>query len=108
MGAEHADRLARLDEQGLVVLEPFERFDDLVVSRPVARGAADAAIDDERLRVLGDLLVEVVHQHAHRGLGLPAFGDESGAGARLDVAAVVASVGHWSSWFSGTGAAPSP
>ena len=32
VGAEHADRLARLDEQGLVLLEPLERLDDLVVS----------------------------------------------------------------------------
>ena len=34
VGAEHADRLARLDQQGLVVLQPLERLDDLVVSRP--------------------------------------------------------------------------
>ena len=77
VGAEHADRLARLDEQGLVVLEPFERLDDLVEAFPVARGAADAAIDDEALRVLGDLVVEVVHQHPHRGLGGPAFAPRS-------------------------------
>ena len=29
MGAEHADRLARLDEQGLVGLQPLQRGDDL-------------------------------------------------------------------------------
>ena len=72
VGAEHADRLARLDEQGLVLLEPLERLDDLVVAFPVARGAADPAIDDQALRVLGDLVVEVVHQHPHRGFGGPA------------------------------------
>ena len=34
VGAEHADRLARLDEQGLVFLEPLERLDDLVEALP--------------------------------------------------------------------------
>ena len=94
VGAEHADRLARLDEQGLVVLEPFERLDDLVEALPVARGAADPAIDDQALRVLGDLVVEVVHQHPHRGFGGPAFGHDLASAAGADVAAVVASVGH--------------
>ena len=94
VGAEHADRLARLDQQGLVVLEPLERLDDLVEAFPVARGAADAAIDDQALRVLGDLVVEVVHQHPHRGLGRPAFGHDLAAAAGADAAAVVASVGH--------------
>jgi hypothetical protein len=92
VGAEHADRLARLDEQGLVLLEPLERLDDLVEAFPVARGAADAAIDDQALRVLGDLVVEVVHQHPHRGLGGPAAWRRSRAAAGADVAAVVASV----------------
>ena len=39
VGAEHADRLARLDEQGLVLLEPLERLDDLVVSIAQLRAA---------------------------------------------------------------------
>ena len=30
VGAEHADRLARLDQQGLIVLQPLEHLDDLV------------------------------------------------------------------------------
>ena len=32
VGAEHADRLARLDEQGLVLVQPLERLDDAVVA----------------------------------------------------------------------------
>ena len=93
MSAEYTHRLARLDQQSLVLLEPFERLDDLVVSFPVARGAADAAIDDQALRILGDLLVEVVHQHPHRRLGGPVPGLDLAAPAGANVAAVVASVG---------------
>ncbi len=92
VGAEDADGLARLDEQGLVLLEPLQRLDNLVEALPVARGAADAAIDDEALRVLGDLIVEVVHQHPHRGFGGPALALISLSAPRADVAAVVASV----------------
>ena len=107
VGAEHANRLARLDEQGLVFLQPLERLDDLVVAFPVARGAADSAIDDEALRVLGDLIVEIVHQHPHRGLGGPMLGLDFAATAGADVAAVVASVGHYGAALSGwSGADP--
>jgi hypothetical protein len=73
MRAEHADRLAALHEQRLVGLEPLQRFDDRVEARPVARRTADAAVDDEFGRVLGDLGVEVVVQHPQRGLGEPAL-----------------------------------
>ena len=92
VGAEHADRLARLDQQGLVAFEPRQRLDDPVVAFPVARGAADAAIDDQLLGRLGDLRIEIVHQHPHRGLGRPALGGQRGAGGGADVAAIVASV----------------
>ena len=88
---EDADRLAGLDEQGLVLVEPLERLDDLVEALPVAGGAPDAAIDDQALRVLGDLLVEVVHQHPDRGFGGPAPGHDLASAASADVPAVVAS-----------------
>ena len=45
-------------------------------SLPVARGPADAAIDDELVRPLGDVGIEIVHQHAQRRFGQPAFGAE--------------------------------
>ena len=92
MGAEHADRLSRLYEQGLVAVEPAQRLDDPVVALPVARGAADAAIDDQLLGRLRDGRIEVVHQHPQRRLGRPASSADLGAGRRRDVAAVVASV----------------
>ena len=94
VGAEDADRLAGLDEQRLVGLEPLQAVDDEVEVLPGARRAADAAVDDELVRVLGDVGVQVVHQHAHRRLGQPALGGDLGAGGREDVAGVVAGVGH--------------
>ena len=74
MRAENADRLAGLDEQRLVLPERAQRRDDLVEGFPIARRAADAAIDDEFLRPLGDARIEIVHQHAQRRFGEPGFG----------------------------------
>ena len=56
--------------------ERAQRGDDAVEALPVARGAADAAVDHQLVRLLGDLGVEVVHQHAQRRLGQPALGRE--------------------------------
>ncbi len=66
VGLEHADRLARLHQQRLVVLEALEGGDDGVEGLPVARRLARPTVDDQVLGTLGDLRVEVVHQHAHR------------------------------------------
>ena len=84
VGAEHADRLAGLDEQRLIALEAAQRRDDAVERRPVARRPADAAIDDELARPLGDVGIEIVHEHPQRRFGQPALGAELGsAGARM-------------------------
>ncbi len=82
--AEHADRLARLHQQRFVVAEFAQRLDDAVVAVPVARGTADAAVDDEVVGPLGHVRVEVVHQHAQRGLGEPAAGGKRGAAGSPD------------------------
>jgi hypothetical protein len=76
---EHADRLARLDEQRLVVVELLQYFDDLVEALPVAGGAGNAAVYDQFVGLFRDLGVEVVHQHAQRRLGQPRLGAEPGA-----------------------------
>jgi hypothetical protein len=55
MGREHADRLAGLHQQRFVFGQPLQRLDDAVEAIPVARGAADAAVDDEFAGILGDL-----------------------------------------------------
>ena len=97
VGLEHTHRLARLHQQGLVRLQPFQRGDDLVEILPRPRRAPDAAINDQFMRVLGHVGVQVVHQHPHRRLGDPMLGTDLGTGVGIDVAGVVAGVGHDSS-----------
>ncbi len=92
MGPEHADGLARLHAEGLVVVQPLQGLDQDVVAAPVARRPADAAIDHQLLRALGDLGIEIVHQHPERRLGLPAPCVELPAPRRADHALIVASV----------------
>ena len=70
---EDAHRLARLHQQGLIVLQRLQGFDDGVVALPIARGAAGAAINHEVLRTLGYVGIEVVHEHAHGGFLSPTF-----------------------------------
>ena len=82
--AEHADRLAALHQQRLVVLEPAQRRDDGVEGLPGARRAAGAAVDHEVRGILGDLRVEVVHEHAQRGLLQPALAAELAAARGAD------------------------
>ena len=76
VGFEHANRLARLHQQGFVVFQAGQGFDDFVVAGPVARGAADTAIHHQLFGVFRNLWVEVVHQHAQRRFGQPAFGGQ--------------------------------
>src|SRR6202042_2433701 len=45
---------------------------------------AGAAVDDEVVGALGDLRVEVVHEHAERGLGLPRPCGQRGAARSAD------------------------
>ena len=89
VGPENADRLAGLHQQRLVVLQRLQRRHDAVIALPVARGSADAAIDHELVRLLGDVRIEIVHQHAQRRFGLPALAGHHGAAGRADDAVVV-------------------
>ena len=84
VGAEHADRLAGLHQHGLVVLECAQRGDDRVERLPAARGATGAAVDHEILGMLGDLGIEVVHQHAQRRFLLPALAGDLGTARGAD------------------------
>ena len=84
VGAEHADRLARLHEHRLVVAERAQRAAHRVEGVPRAGGAAGAAVDDEVVGALGDLGVEVVLQHPERGLLRPAPAAQLGAPRRTD------------------------
>ncbi|CAN0622259.1 protein of unknown function [Burkholderia multivorans] len=82
--AEHADRLARLHEQRLVLVQILQRREDLVVAIPVARRAADAAVYDKCVRVLGDFRVQVVLDHPVRRLGEPGLAGLLAAARRVD------------------------
>ena len=61
---EHTDRFTRLHEQCFVLFETAQRFDNLVVALPIARRAADAAVHHKLFRVLSNIWIEIVHQHA--------------------------------------------
>ena len=95
VGLEHADRLTGLHQQGFVVVQIGEALDDLVVALPVARRTADTAVHHQFFGILGHLRVEVVHQHAQRRFGQPAFGGElvTAGGADFDVT-VFCRLGH--------------
>ncbi len=95
MRAEHADGLAGLHQQRLVRVERLQALDDAVEGVPVARGAADAAIDDEILRPLRDLGIEIVHQHAHGRFRAPVAAGDLRAAGRADNPGVLG-IAHWS------------
>ena len=86
---EDADRLARLHEQRLVVLERAQRRDDRVERLPAARRLARAAVDDQIVGPLGDVGIEIVHQHPQRGFLRPSFAGQRRAARRADVTCVV-------------------
>ena len=71
MGLEHTDRLTRLDEQCFVLLEVLKRTYNLIETVPIAGSPTDPTVDNEFGGVFRDLRIQVVHQHAHRGLGPP-------------------------------------
>ena len=74
MRREYAHGLTGLHQQGLVIVQALQRLDDTVIAVPVARGTADAAVYHELRGILGDVRVEIVHQHAQRRLGQPGAG----------------------------------
>ena len=63
----------------------LQRADDRVEGLPRARGAAGPAVDDEVLRALGHVGVEVVHQHPQGRLLRPAAAGQLGAARGADL-----------------------
>ena len=89
MRLEHADRLAGLDQQRFVGLQVPQGVENPVEALPVARRAADAAVHHQMLRVLGDVRVEVVLDHAVGGLDQPVLAVQLRAARGVDDAAGV-------------------
>src|ERR687898_461727 len=73
---ERRDGLAGLHQQGLVVVQTLQRAHDGPEAVPVAGGLASATVHDEVFWTLGDLGVEVVHEHAQGGFLVPALARE--------------------------------
>jgi len=73
MSAKNSDGLAGLHEERFVIFERAQGSDDGVETFPIARGFSGAAIDDEIVGALGNIGIEIVHEHAQGGFLLPAF-----------------------------------
>ena len=84
VGAEHAHRLARLHQQSLVTAQLAQRRENAVETRPVARGAARAAVDDQLGGLLRHVRIQVVLDHAVGGFLHPAPAAELQARRRMD------------------------
>jgi hypothetical protein len=84
VGAEDPHGFAGLDQQCLIAAERSQRADDGVKRRPRPRGLARAAIDDQILRPLGDLGIQVVHQHPQRRFLLPTAARDDASAWRAD------------------------
>src|SRR5581483_1096663 len=70
---ENSDRFSRLDEQCLIIVEILERRNDRVISLPTSRRSPGSAVHDKIFWMLRNLLIEVVHEHAHGSFLLPPF-----------------------------------
>ena len=92
MRVEHADRLARLHQQGFVGFQTTQAGDNAIEAVPVARRPADPAIDHELVRLFRHVRIEIVHQHAQRRFGQPAFGRDGGAAGGAHDALIIETV----------------
>ena len=81
---EHADGFAGGNQQSLVVLQPLEFPHDGVEAGPVAGRLARAPVNHQLLRALGDLGIEVVHEHPQSRFLRPPFGPQHAAARRAN------------------------
>ena len=82
VSGQDGNGLARLDDQRLVVAEPLEGSHDCCKRLRIAGCLAAAAVDDERLWVLGHLGIEIVEEAAERAFLLPAATPELASARR--------------------------
>lgn len=93
MRAKNSDGLAGLDEESFVIFERAKGRDDGVETFPIARGLSGAAVDDEIIGMLGDVGIEIIHEHAQGGFLLPTFAGKLRAAWRADCG--MRGVGGW-------------
>ena len=72
MGSEDRNRLAGLHQQRFVVLQPSKLPNNRLERVPGTRRSTGPAVHDQVVGPLGNLGIEVVHEHAQRGFLLPA------------------------------------
>ena len=94
MGFHDGDGFARLHDQRLIRLQIAQPGADAVEILPGPRRPANAAVDHQFMRVFGHIGMQVVHQHPQGRLGQPGLGADLGAGGGVDVAGVMARIGH--------------
>ncbi len=73
MSLEYAHRFPRLHQKRLIVLQALETLDDGMITFPVSGGLSRAAVDDQFLWFLRDLLIQIVVQHTQGRLLLPSL-----------------------------------
>ena len=73
MGFEHTHRFARLHQQRFILIQIFQRRQNRVIARPVARRTTDAAVHHQMLRILRDFGVQIILNHAVCRFGQPVF-----------------------------------
>ena len=83
LARKHADRLARLHDEGLVLAHRRQRRDDAVETLPVARRACDRHVDHEVVGILA--IFEIVLQQAQDRLLPPALAAQDVATSCLDL-----------------------
>ena len=94
MGLHNSNRLARLHDQRLVRFKVFQTGNNPVEIIPCPCRPPDASIDHKFMRILSHFGMQIVHQHAHRSFGEPAFRRDLGACWRIDVSNVVTQIIH--------------
>src|SRR5579864_1912570 len=84
VGFENADRFSRLHQQSFVVRETLQSCNDGAIGFPTSGGASGSTVDHEISWTLGNLLVKVVHEHAHGSFLLPSLAGDGIASRRAN------------------------
>jgi hypothetical protein len=73
-----------LHEKRLVIFELAQRTHDRIERLPTSGSASCSAIHNELIRILGDIRIEIVHEHSHGSFLMPAFAGPLAAARGMD------------------------